>query len=135
MSISPELRPFAFVLAVPDLARNVTYFQCALGFRLEWEVATDWALVSRGSVRVMLGNCPTALPPHATGDHSYFGYLHVDNVDALYDEFLTNGALILQSPVDRSHGMREITVATPDGHRLVIGQTLPASAAAIEVLP
>lgn len=128
MSTAPELQPFAFVLAVPDLARNVTYFQSALGFRLEWEVATDWALVSRGSVRVMLGNCPDALSPQATGDHSYFGYLHVDNVDALYEEFLNNGALILQSPVNRPHGMREITVATPDGHRMVIGQTLAVAA-------
>ncbi len=135
MSLSPELRPFAFVLAVPDLARNLSYFQSALGFRLEWEVATDWALVSRGSVRVMLGNCPDALAPQAIGDHSYFGYLHVDNVDALYDEFLTNGALILQSPVDRPHGMREITVATPDGHRLVIGQAIPAPSATTETLP
>ncbi|WP_156954329.1 VOC family protein [Paraburkholderia acidipaludis] len=30
--------------------------------------------------------------------------------------------VVLAAPTDQPHGMREMTLATPDGHRLVIGQ-------------
>ncbi|WP_233888472.1 VOC family protein [Paraburkholderia flagellata] len=124
MSDTNTLRPFAFVLAVQDLDRNTAYFRDVLGFRVDWADATDWRIVARGDVRIMLGHCPDALPPVATGDHSYFGYLEVDDVNALHDEFARKGAIVLQPPVDRPYGMRECTVATPDGHRFVVGQSI-----------
>lgn len=93
-----QLSPFSFVLAVPDLERNTAYFRDALGFRVEWPEGTGWQLLSRGSVRIMIGHCPDAVPPSATGDHSYFGYLHVDDVDALHEELVNRGALIRQPP-------------------------------------
>lgn len=124
MTDTNTLRPFAFVLAVQDLDRNTAYFRDVLGFRVDWADATDWRLVARGGVRIMLGHCPDALPPTATGDHSFFGYLEVDDVNALHDEIARKGAIVLQPPVDRPYGMRECTVATPDGHRFVIGQSI-----------
>ena len=119
-----NLRSFSFVLAVPDLQRSAAYFRDALGFRLEWPEGSDWQLASREGVRIMMGHCPDALSPSATGDHSYFGYFHVDNADALYNEFVSKGAIILQAPANKTHGMREFVVATPDGHRMVVGQDL-----------
>jgi uncharacterized glyoxalase superfamily protein PhnB len=116
------LRPFAFVLAVPNIEVSATYFQDVLGFHVEWTDASDWRLVSRGGVRIMLGSCPDALSPSETGDHSYFGYVEVDDVDSLHQEFSLKGAIILEPPTDRPYGMREFTVATPDGHRFVIGR-------------
>ena len=68
MPLANQLRPFSFVLAVPDIERNTAYFRDALGF--------------------------------------------------------TADALIHQPPADKPHGMREFLVATPDGHRLMIGQDL-----------
>lgn len=75
----------------------------------------------------MMGHCPDAMAPSAMGDHSYFGYLNVENADALHNEFVSRGAIILQPPVDRPHGMREFVVATPDGHRMMFGQDLSAT--------
>lgn len=121
-----QLSSFSFVLAVPDLERNTAYFKDAIGFSVEWPEGTGWQLLSRGSVRIMIGHCPDAVPPSATGDHSYFGYLHVDDVDALHEELVNRGALIRQPPANKTHGMREFLVATPDGHRLMIGQELEA---------
>ena len=121
---STDLRAFSFVLAVPDLERSAAYFRDALGFQLTWPEGTGWQLVSRGAVRIMLGHCPDAIAPAATSDHSYFGYLNIDDADALYNEFVGRGAIILQPPTDRPHGMREFVVATPDGHRMMIGQDL-----------
>ena len=130
MSVSEaNLRSFSFVIAVPDLQRSASYFRDALGFRLAWPDGLGWQLATREGVRIMMGHCPDALSPAATGDHSYFGYLHVDNADALHDEFVGNGAIILQAPTDRPHGMREFVVATPDGHRMMVGQDLSGSGA------
>lgn len=119
-----NLRSFSFVLAVPDLEQSASYFRDALGFRLEWPEGSGWQLVSRGDVRIMIGHCPDAMLPSATGDHSYFGYLNVDDADTLHSELVSRGATILQPPIDRPHGMREFVVATPDGHRMMIGQDL-----------
>ena len=53
-----KIIPWAFVLAVPDLDRSAGYFRDVLGFRVLWEDSTDWRLVQRDGVRVMLGHCP-----------------------------------------------------------------------------
>ena len=119
-----RLRPYAFVLAVPDLQRSVRYFTEVLGFGPEWGDGTNWQVLSRGEVRLMLGHCPDAIPPGETGDHSYFAYLHVDDVDALRAEIAGRGAIIRQPPADKPWGMREMAVATPDGHRMMIGQSI-----------
>ncbi|WP_087691499.1 MULTISPECIES: VOC family protein [unclassified Pandoraea] len=124
MSDTNVLRPFAFVLAVPSIERSAAYFSDVLGFQVEWAEASDWRLVSRGAVRIMLGGCPNAQPPSQIGDHSYFGYMEVDDVDALYKEFALKEAILLMPPTDRPYGMREFTIATPDGHRFVVGQVI-----------
>lgn len=119
-----DITSFSFVLAVPDLVSSASYFRDALGFRLEWPEGMGWQLATRGAVRIMLGHCPDAIAPSATGDHSYFGYLKVTNAEALHEELVSRGAIILQPPVDRPHGMREFLVGTPDGHRMMVGQDL-----------
>lgn len=122
MPETSDLRPFAFVLAVQDMEASARYFHDVLGFKVQWADATDWRLVSRGAVRIMLGNCPSTLPASEIGDHNYFGYIEVDELDSLYREWASKGALILAPPSERPYGMREFIVATPDGHRFVVGQ-------------
>lgn len=115
------ITPWAFVLAVPDLARSAAYFRDVLGFRVLWEEAPDWRLVERDSVRVMLGHCPNEIRPRDLGSHNWFGYLSVDDVDRLHKEFIARGAACT-APTEQAYGMREILVTTPDGHRIVFGQ-------------
>lgn len=124
MPQSTDLRAYAYVLAVPDLPRSAAYFENALGFSTDWQDGDNWRALSRGSVRVMLGHCPDALPPSQTGDHSYFAYFHVDDIDALHAELASRGAIIAQPPADKPWGMREMALATPDGHRMMVGQEL-----------
>ncbi len=119
-----DLRTYAFVLAVPDLPTTATYFETALGFREDWRDGDNWRTLSRGGVRVMMGHCPDAMRPGDTGDHSYFAYLHTDDIDALHAELSARGAIILRPPAHKPWGMREMAVATPDGHRLMVGQRL-----------
>ena len=122
------LRTFAFVLAVRDLERSAVYYRDVLGFRLSWEDMAGWRLAERGSVRLMLGECPDDKPAAEIKSHSWFGYLEDDDVDALRAEFVARGAQC-SVPKDQPYGMREIIVTTIDGHRIVFGQELkPASA-------
>jgi catechol 2,3-dioxygenase-like lactoylglutathione lyase family enzyme len=123
-ALRAKIAPWAHVLAVRDIDASARYFCEALGFVLEWPEAADWRLVQRDGVRVMLGKCPDATPAAEIGPHSWFAYLHTDRVDRLHAELTANGAIILQPPVDRAYGMREVVVATPDGHRIVFGQDL-----------
>ena len=88
------MRSHAFVLAVPDLDRSVRYFVDVLGFQPEWRDGDNWQSLTRGEVRIMLGHCPDAPSSHEIGNHSYFAYLVVDDVDALHAELIANGALI-----------------------------------------
>ena len=75
-------------------------------------------------MRVMLGHCPRDLRPSELGSHNWFGYMSVDNVDALHGELMVRGAACTL-PTDTAYRMREIVVTTPDGHRMVFGQDVP----------
>jgi hypothetical protein len=87
MAENAGLRPYAFVLAVSNLRSNVGYFIDALGFQPEWRNGENWQALTRDGVRMMIGHCPDALSPADLGDHSYFAYLLVDDVDVLHAEF------------------------------------------------
>jgi hypothetical protein len=42
---------------------------------------------------IMLGSCPDAMKPADLGDHSYFAYFVVDDVDGFYEEFRSRGVV------------------------------------------
>lgn len=109
------------VLAVRNLSTSVDYYTNVLGLAIDF-TAPGWAFLSRGSFRLMLGECADAIPAQETGDHSYFVYVTVEGIDELYDELVGNGATLTQSLSDKPWGMREFGVRTPDGHRIMFGQ-------------
>ena len=122
----PKIAPWAFVLAVPDIEKSASFFRDVLGFSVLWEEATEWRLVERDSARVMLGRCPNDMRPADLGSHSWFGYLEVDDVDAMHAEIAARGATC-SAPANRPYGMREVVVTTVDGHRIVFGQEVRGS--------
>jgi uncharacterized glyoxalase superfamily protein PhnB len=119
-----DLLPHAYVLAVHDLKGSAAYFEEVLGFERDWGDGDNWQALTRGAVRVMLGRCPDAIAPAQLGDHSYFGFFVTDDVDGLHREFAARGALIRSGPVDQPWGLREMAVATPEGHRMMFAQAI-----------
>lgn len=111
------------VLAVRDLEVSVDYYTRVLGLAIDF-TAPGWAFLSRGSFRVMLGECTDATPAGELGDHSYYAYVTVEGIDDLYAEVSGNGASTMSAPVDKPWGLREFGVRTPDGHRIMFGQPL-----------
>ena len=118
-----QISKVRFVLAVLDLKRSTDYYTSVLGLDIDFE-APGWSFLSRGSFRIMLGECADAIPPTDLGDHSYYGYITVDDVDALYGESQQSGAHFFQPLANKPWGMREVGIRTIDGHRRRFGQEL-----------
>ena len=65
-----------------------------------------------------------ATPAGELGDHSYFAYLRMDEIDEYYAQVAANGARILKKPRSEPWGMREFALQTIDGHRITVGMAL-----------
>jgi catechol 2,3-dioxygenase-like lactoylglutathione lyase family enzyme len=109
-----------FVIAVPDLERSARFYQDVLGFRVD-ELAPGWRMFVGDHCRIMAGECRDAMPPRELGDHSYFAYLIVDDVDSYYARVRDAATEIVKQLRDEPWGMREFGVRTADGHRIMIG--------------
>ncbi len=112
------------VLAVPNVTETADYFTAALGFDLRPIDDEGWRFLIRDNCRVMIGECPDALHPSALGDHNYFGYLVVDDIDALAAEYEARAVKFRAKVADKPWGMREFAIETPDGHRIMFGQDI-----------
>ncbi|MCB9925605.1 MAG: VOC family protein [Planctomycetaceae bacterium] len=113
-----------YVLAVPDAEATAQFFINVLGFKPVPVGDDGWRFVSKDNLLVMLGTCPNAIPPSQLGDHSYFAYLVVDDVDGYYSEIKAKDATTFSKPTNQPWGMREFGLATPDRHRIMIGQKI-----------
>jgi catechol 2,3-dioxygenase-like lactoylglutathione lyase family enzyme len=111
------------VLAVKDLPASVAFYREMLGLNLDFE-APGWAFLSRGALRLMLGECPDAMRAEDTEDHSYFAYVTVEGIDDLYRELVAKHVPRVQELSDKPWGMREFGVKTPDGHRIMFGERI-----------
>lgn len=112
------------VLAVRDLSVSRRYFKDVLGFTEDPIRAEGWSFLTRDAFRIMLGECPGVMPAGELGDHSYFAYWNVEDVDQLFAELSAKGALISSTPADKPWGLREFGLRTPDGHRITCGEVI-----------
>jgi catechol 2,3-dioxygenase-like lactoylglutathione lyase family enzyme len=120
----PTILQNHYVLAVPDAKASAAFFVEALGFRVVAE-PPGWVFVGKDNCVVMLGTCPDDVHPSKLGCHSYFAYLRVDDADAYRAQLGAKGLCTVGLIEDKPWGMREFPVATPDGHRIMIGQVIP----------
>lgn len=119
----PNMIGASFVLAVPDVDKTASWWIDVMGFE-PWMEPEGWRFVRRGTCHIMLGECPDAIPPADLGDHQYFAYIYVDDLNAYHNEIKGRGVDILAGPEDKPWGMREMAVRTPDGHRVMFGEDL-----------
>ena len=124
MEGAPRFDHARIVLAVRDLSVSRKHYTEVLGFDLDPIDAPGWSFMSRGSVKLMLGECPDEVSAGETGNHSWFVWISVEGIDELHDDVVARGAEVVVALGDRSHGHREFVVATPDGHRIMFGERL-----------
>ena len=119
-----SVRSVRFVIAVPDLARSSAYYRDVLGFEIHEIGDPGWRVYARDACTIFAGECPDAIPPTDLGDHSYFAYLVVDEIDAFHDAVRRRGGEITKELRDEPWEMREFGVRTIDGHRVMFGTPL-----------
>jgi uncharacterized glyoxalase superfamily protein PhnB len=112
------------VLAVRDLEVSTRYYKDVLGFSQDPIDAEGWSFLTRDNFRVMLGECSNVRPASELGDHSYFAYWNIDDVDQFYRDVAARGALVISEPTDKPWGLREFSHRTPAGHRITCGQVI-----------
>ena len=122
--VSPAILRTMHVIAVPDLAASGAFYRDVLGFTVEDAGDPGWRFFVKDACRIMAGECRDAMPARDLGDHSYFAYLVVDDVDACHARAVASRAEILKPPRDEPWRMRELGLRTVDGHRIMIGQSL-----------
>lgn len=123
MNLSPKITGTRYLLAVKDLAKSADYYISSLGFKTVWTDG-DWHLLYREKFIVMLGGCPDDRSAFETVNHSYFAYIDVENIDALYNEYKLNNVEVLSELTNESWGQREFSIRTIDGHRIRFGQEI-----------
>ena len=112
-----------YVLAVQNLQKSIEFYTEMLGFRLLWQ-DEGWGFLCRDFCQIMLGECPDDVPAFETGCHSYFAYLEVENIEILYQEFQSKGIKTLGNIEDKPWKMREFSLQTIDGHRMMFGMEI-----------
>lgn len=123
---SPRIYHSTHVLAVQNLGKSVDYYKQQLGFKSVWEV-DGWHCVELGEFRLMLGECPDDVSAFETNNHSYFAYVDVDGLDALYNDWVKKPVKIIKPPKNEPWGQREFGIQTVDGHRILFGEEIGES--------
>jgi hypothetical protein len=128
MASYATLRAAAFVLAVPDAPATARWWVTRLGFQQTLE-APGWVFVERGPIAIRLASQPGA--PAVIGEQPFFAFIEVDDIDAFHAEIVERGAKpgkdILEGPTTLPTGLREMSVQTPDGHRILFSQRTTSS--------
>jgi catechol 2,3-dioxygenase-like lactoylglutathione lyase family enzyme len=121
----PNVSRTRYVVAVHDLQKSSAFYRDVLGFTIHAIADPGFLFYTAGACTIFAGQCPDALSPSDLGDHSYFAYLEIDDIDSYYDGVRAKGAKICKEIRNEPWGMREFGVVTADGHRIMF-----ASAAA-----
>jgi catechol 2,3-dioxygenase-like lactoylglutathione lyase family enzyme len=108
-----------FVIAVPDLKISSAFYRDVLGFTIHEIPDPGWLFYTCDNCKIMAGECPDAIHPSQLGDHSYYAYLQIENLDDFYSSVRAAGAKICKSIRDEAWGMREFGLVTVDGHRIM----------------
>ena len=70
-----------FVLAVQNLQASADFYRDVLGFEVREMGDPGWRIFAKDACQIMAGECPDETPASDIGDHSYFAYLYVDDID------------------------------------------------------
>lgn len=117
---------------VADVRRAAEYYRDKLGFRIIgyfFEEPPVFGMVDRDGAEIHLRLATDGLKGsnrEREGD-ALDCYVRVKDVEALHAEFKEKGAEIIQAPILRIYGMKEIEVRDLDGFVTCFGQDMGSS--------
>ncbi|MFY9559008.1 MAG: VOC family protein [Terriglobales bacterium] len=123
-----QVRDLTPLIQVFDMPTSVAFYRDVIGFEVVSQSNPgehfDWALLRMGEASLMLNTAheaherPAAPDPSRRaghGDTTLFFYC--PNVDEAY-EYLRSKGIAVEKPVVRVYGMKQLSVADPDGYGL-----------------
>jgi catechol 2,3-dioxygenase-like lactoylglutathione lyase family enzyme len=90
----PTISKTRFVIAVPDLKSSAAFYRDVLGFTIDQVSDPGWLFFSSGDCIIMAAECPEAIPPHKLGDHAYFAYMQINEIDS---NLFRTGRMVVRS--------------------------------------
>lgn len=120
----PEITKSRFAIAVPNLQKSAAFYRDVLGLTIHSISDPGWLFYTCGECTIMAGECPDAISPAQLGDHAYFAYLQVRDIDSLHQSVHAAGAHICKTIRDEPWQMREFGLVTVDGHKIMFGAPL-----------
>ena len=121
-----RLKSIAPHFVVSDVVRAAEHYRDKLGFAIAGYFAQPpvFAMVRRDGLEIHFGKSAdgAAAPGSAHRAEGLDAYIWLDDVDALYAELKQRGAEIIEGPVQRIYGCREIVVRDLDGFKIAFGQ-------------
>ena len=125
MNQSGNLKSIAPQFIVPDVVVAAEYYRDVLGFEILGYFWTPpvFAMVGRDAVQIHFGRSDTgaAVPNGPHRPDGLDAYIWVTDLDALVADLRARGADIVEGPVVRSYGRREIIVRDLHGFRITFG--------------
>jgi uncharacterized glyoxalase superfamily protein PhnB len=122
------------ILGVPDVRQAAEYYRDVLGFDLDPvngvlqptadEPGGVYAIVKRSGSWLHLQVRRGPQENRIRGAFERDVYFYVSGLDRLYEELLSRGARILQSPRTAPYGLRELEVEDLNGFRLTFAEFL-----------
>jgi catechol 2,3-dioxygenase-like lactoylglutathione lyase family enzyme len=124
---------------VPDVVQTAEYYRNVLGFEIAgyWDgerasLETDpppvFGIVQRDQVQVFFNRSVATSVRTGRAAGAYDAYLRVTGLDALAAELRARGADIVNGPLGRSYGQRELVVRDCNGLVLALGEDSSQSA-------
>ena len=108
-----------YVIAVPDLQASADFYREKLGFSIHKIGDDGWRMYKLDTCYIMAGHCPDALPAKELGDHSYFAYIVLADVDTYYNKLRSVNIEFIKEIKTEPWQMREFGIRTLDGHRIM----------------
>lgn len=104
--------------------RTAEYYRDVLGFEIAgyWADPPVFAIVARDRVEFFFNRADASSAGTGRAESAHDAYVHVVGVDALAAELEARGAQILEGPVTRDYGQRELVVRDCNGLVLAFGE-------------
>ena len=122
-----KLTSGAAVLLVKNVVAAANHYRDKMGFQYEQLMGEppSFVILNRDGLYLMLKQADDAkhVVPHWTVSKGLWNvYFWVNDVDALYQEFVARGATIDYGLCDKPYGCREFGAQDIDGHDIGFGQ-------------
>ena len=128
------LNTIAPFFIVDDLRAALAFYQSKLGFHVSYKGGGDgvgedfWAIVERDRIMIMLkAITPEVHPQPNRSRHEWAAwdaYIHTDDPDGLYAEFVGRKVPMLKELANTSDGLRAFEIIDNNGYVLCFGRPI-----------